>query len=79
MTEYGCSAKRSVTPEIAFFFNGPIDLRGFAEVNRIYINADHITSKSVNANVESSWLNALTELDIITISIHEYGHVKLRK
>lgn len=55
-------------------------MRGFAGVNRVYINYNHFDVKLRDSTeIESDWLRTLIDIDVITLTLHEFGHVKFRK
>jgi hypothetical protein len=58
-------------------------LRGFCGINKIYINTTYIRSQmtaySSIYHPDSPIGKSVTELDICTIAIHEFGHARLRQ
>lgn len=58
-------------------------LRGFCGINQIYINAAYIRGQlsiySTEYRSDSPIEKSVTEMDICTITIHEFGHARLRQ
>lgn len=72
--------------EIIFVHNNRFTLRGFAGVNKIYINATHFTQKIhvCEPQMKSSdkfhnAVHAIIEFDICVLSLHELAHVRIRQ
>lgn len=62
-----------------FISIGMPELRGVAGIDTIYINVDHFKRKIKNEMASSAWIEKLIEIDIMTVAIHELGHVKFRQ
>lgn len=83
MTRYGVQPKSSLNIDqidVQFFINVDTRLRGFAGVNVIYINADHFTqNKDTFKTLDESLFGVVMKVDIITLIIHAFSHLKLRQ
>lgn len=52
------------------------EIRGFSGINDVFINKDHFIKKYGTNEAD---LKAVGKMDIITISVHEFAHVRLRQ
>lgn len=67
--------------EIIFVSKLAWQIRGFAGNGKIYGNIDHFMDNwhQYNEVVETTYLKLLLKLDIISLVLHEYAHLRLRK
>ncbi|XP_037025635.1 uncharacterized protein LOC119067014 isoform X2 [Bradysia coprophila] len=54
-------------------------VRGFAGFHEIFINADHFRQKIDNFKGDTHLLQLVAKIDIISVVLHEYGHIKIRQ
>lgn len=68
---------------ITFVTDVDTDLRGFAGINKVFLNASHFTKKKKDyleyTDINPEVLDLLLLIDIISVVIHEYSNIKLRK
>lgn len=65
--------------KISFVTNVTTALRGFTGFNEIFINVDHFADKFDAFKGDIEILQLIAKIDIISVAIHEYSHVKIRK
>lgn len=54
-------------------------LRGFSGRDEIFINTDHFREKIDGFKGDLQLLQILAKIDIISVVLHEFAHVKIRK
>lgn len=59
--------------------NGAKELRGFAGFDEIYIHAAHFQDKIDTFPGDVELLQLICKIDVISLSIHELSHIKMRK
>lgn len=67
--------------DIRFVVELPETIRGFAGVNTVYVNANHFMQNLNDFRFikDHEYLDLIMKVDIITLILHEYSHIKLRK
>lgn len=65
--------------EVKFFKGVDSNLRGFAGINTIYLNAYHFQLNEFKyKNLDKELFHIVSKVDIISLAIHEFSHVRLR-
>ncbi|CAF3790133.1 unnamed protein product [Rotaria sp. Silwood1] len=54
-------------------------LRGFSGINELFINENHFSAKISEWKSNTRLLDSITQMDLITIALHEYAHVRIRQ
>lgn len=66
---------------VKFVTTKALDLRGFAGINCIYINEKHFKLRMLQLSDKFSDVQKKTAvlIDIATVALHEYSHVRIRQ
>lgn len=67
--------------DIKFVVELTEEIRGFAGVNTVYVNANHFLQNlnDFRSIVDDEYLDLIMKVDVINLILHEYSHIKLRK
>jgi hypothetical protein len=65
--------------QIHFFSLDFPTLRGFFGINELFINENYFLAKISEWKSNARLLDSITKMDLITIALHEYAHVRIRQ